>query len=338
MIRVGAVIFFLVLAVAGSFAQGNLAGTSVPKINPFRQFLSKLTVSGSIGYGATFYSHQISSGGIIQTPNSAPLIFDNTFLVTDTIAVAYNNWVTNPNVLRNVPIDSTSFLLGTDSAAVTYKASGTSIPINVSVHYSFDKYRIGGGFSFEPYFIGSYQPNEFKDELEPFDVDFNLSYYLRWYFMLGGEVFKTKRHMIVIDAKVGTYTLQKKHFNPDFIKKGIFFNLGVRLEHSLSEYVKVYLRPSFEFKNYTMTIPESGYSITHNLPAFYTNIGVTWRLADRNKCPIGNCHTQINHHHGRKNYRSRVHPFWKWQNPDYGQNYPKLLKYKGKNKRKISPY
>ena len=217
--RVGTIIILLALSVTGSYAQGNLAGSSVSKINPFRQFLSKFTVSGSIGYGATFHSHQISSGGIMQTPNSAPLIFDNTFLVTDTISVGYNNWVTNPNVVRNVPIDSTSFLLGTDSVAVTYKASGTSIPINVSVHYSFDRYRIGGGFSFEPYFVGSYRPNVFKDKLEPFDVDFNLSYYLRWYFMLGGEVFRTKRHMIVVDAKVGTYTLQKKHFNPDLIKK-----------------------------------------------------------------------------------------------------------------------
>lgn len=336
--RVRAVIILLVFSMTNSFAQGNLARSSDPKINPFRSFLSKFTVSGSIGYGVTFHSHEISGVGIIQNPNSAPLIFDNTFAVTDPISVGYNNWVTNPNAIRNIPVDTSSFLLGTDSVSVTYKALGTSIPINISVHYTFGRYRIGGGFSFEPYGNSSYKPNVFKDDLQSFKTDFNVSNYLRWYFLLGGEVFKTKRNMIVVDAKLGTYKLQKKYFNPDVIKRSLFFNIGVRFEHSLSEYVKVYLRPSVEFKNYTVTIPESGYSITNNLPAFYTDIGVTWRLPDRNKCPISNCHTQINHHHGRKNYRSRVHPFWKWQNPDYGQNYPKLLKYKGKNKRKISPY
>lgn len=336
--RVRAVIILLIISITNGFAQGNSYGFSKSQINPFRQFLSKFTVSGSIGYGVTFHSHEITGVGIIQNPNSVPLIFDNTFMVTDSIPVAYRNWVATPVVLRNIPIDTNSFLLGTDSVPVTFSARGMNIPINVSVHYTFDRYRIGGGFSFEPYFIGNYSPNEFKDQLQPFKADFNVSNYLRWYFMLGGEVFHTKRNMIVVDAKVGTYKQQKKHFNPDLIKKGLFFNLGVRFEHSLSEYVKVYLRPSVEFKNYTVTFPESSYSITYNIPAFYTNIGVTWRLSDRNKCPISNCHTQINHHHGRNHYRSRVHPFWKWQDPDYGQNYPKLLKYKGKNKRKINPY
>ncbi len=336
--RVRAVIIILVISSTGSFAQGNMKQSFGSDINPFRRFISKFTVSGSIGYGVTFHSHEISGIGIIQNPNSVPLLFDNTFSVTDTIPVAYANWVTTPTVLRNVPIDAAAFLLGTDSIPITYKARGTNIPISVSVHYTFERYRIGGGFSFEAYTIGSYSPNEFKNDLQSFKVDFSLSNYVRWYFLLGGEVFKTKRNMMVVDAMVGTYKQQKKHFDPNLIKKGIFFNLGVRFEHSLSEYIKVYLRPSVEFKNYTVTFPESGYSITHNMPAFYTSIGIMWRLPDRNKCPISNCHTQINHHHGRKNYRSRVHPFWKWQNPDYGQNYPKLLKYKGKNKRKISPY
>jgi hypothetical protein len=309
-----------------------------PQVNPFRQFLSNFTVSGSIGYGATFHSHEISGVGLIQNPNSPSYIFDNTFVVTDSIPLGFNNWVNNPTGVQGIPVDTSSFLLGTDSIPVTFRAIGSNIPINLSVHYTFDRYRIGGGVAFEPYIIGSYKPNVFKDEISSFKTNFGLSNYIRWYFFFGGEVFRTKRYMLVVDAKVGSYRLQKKQYNPDLIKRGLFFNLGVRFEHSLSEYVKVFLRPSVEFKSYTLTFPESGVSIPHNLPAFYTSIGVSWRLPDRNKCPISNCRTQINHHHGGKQYRSRAHPFWKWQNPDYGQNYPRLIKYKGKNKRKINPY
>ena len=43
---------------------------------------------------------------------------------------------------------------------------------------------LGRGFSFEPYFVGDYRPNEFKNDLESFNVDFKLSYYMRWYFHL----------------------------------------------------------------------------------------------------------------------------------------------------------
>lgn len=305
---------------------------------PFRNFLTKFTFSGSIGYGTTFSSNELSSGGLVQNPNSGPYLFDNTFAVFDTISVAYTNWVTNVQVVRDVPVDTSTFLLGLDSIPVTFKARNRNIPINIMVHYSFDRYRIGAGFSFEPYIAGTYKPNQFKDDIQSFDLPFNVSSYTRWFLMLGGEVFRSKRHMIVIDAKLGSYKQTKKHFNASQIKKGVFFNIGARFERSLSEYVKLYLRPSFEFKNYKLNFPESGYSVTHNLPAFYVSAGISWRLPDLNKCPIKSCKTQKHHHHGRKNYRSRAHPFWKWQNPDYGQNYPQLVKYKGKNKKRVNPY
>ena len=101
---VRAFIFILVISFTNSLAQGNLNKLSEPKIKPFRQFLSKFTVSGSIGYGLTFHSHEITGAGILQNPNSVPLIFDNTFLVVDSIPVAYKNWVTSPAVLRTRPL------------------------------------------------------------------------------------------------------------------------------------------------------------------------------------------------------------------------------------------
>jgi len=337
MTRAKAILVLLAITVSYSYAQKS-GSYNEPKTSPIKQFISKFTVSGSIGYGATFHNHEISGVGLINNPNGAPLIFDNTFVVTDTIPVTFSNWVNNPTSVLNVPIDTSSFLLGTDSIPVVFRALGTNIPINLSVHYTFDRYRIGGGFTFEPYFIGDYKPSVYQDSIAGFKTNFTASNYTRWYVLVGGEVFKTKRYMLVVDAKFGSYSLAKKHYNPDIIKKGLFFNLGVRFEKSLSEYVKVYVRPSFEFKNYTLTFPESNYSITHSLPAFYTNIGVSWRLPDLHKCPISNCKTQINHRHRGKKYRSRAHPFWKWQDPDYGENYPKLIRYKNKNKKKISPY
>jgi hypothetical protein len=329
-------IVFLTILIAGSSAAQPINDNK--QENSFRNFLGKFIVSGSIGYGATFNSHQLLSGGLVQNPNSPPYLFDNTFVVSDTISLAYTNWVNNVGTVSGVPVDTSTFLLGLDSADLSFKARGTNIPINISVHYTFDRYRLGVGYSFEPYFTGRYKPTQYTDRISSFKPDFNGSIHHRWFILLGGEVLRTKRHTITVDAKFGTYSLSKKKYNASQIKKGVFFNLGVRFERALSEYVQVFLRPSFEFKNYTITFPESGYDILHSLPAFYTGVGLTWRLPDRRKCTIKSCMTQVNHHHGRKNYRSRVHPFWRWQNPDYGQNYPRLVKYKGKNKKKLNAY
>lgn len=306
--------------------------------NPFVTFLGKFTVSGSLGYGRTWHSHKIEGLGIVQNPDSDPYLFDASNPVSDTIQFGVSNWINNPTTIQNIPVDTSTFYFSTDSIPVKFRAKGLNIPINLMVHYTFDRYRFGGGFTFEPYRTGKYKADVFENKIEPFRPNFNLSYYTRWYFMLGGEVIRTKRYMLVVDARVGSFKLQKKHFNRLLIEKGIFFNLGARMEKSLSEYVKIYIRPSLEFKNYKIAIAETSNTITNQLPVFYTSVGLSWRLPDRRKCPISNCHAQINHRHGRKEYRSKMHPFWKWQNPDYGQNYPRLERYKRKNKRKINPY
>ena len=328
----------ILISIAKTFGQGNLNPIGESQPNFFRKLLSNFTVSGSIGYGLSFHSHEISGVSLIQNKGQQPLLFDPSFLTPTNISVTYKNWIYNPAVVADVPVDTSSFLLGTDSIPVKFKALGHNIPINISIHYTFDRYRIGGGFSFEPYFIGSYKPNVFKSDIESFSTDFALSNYIRWYFLFGGEVFRTKHYMMVIDTKIGTYKLPKKQFNQDLITKGLFFNLGIRFERSLSEYVKVYVRPSIEYKSYQLAFPESSFSITNKIPDFYTNFGISWRLPNRKKCPISNCRTQIDHHHGGKVYRSRVHPFWKWQDPDYGENYPQLQRYKRKNRKRINPY
>ena len=51
---------------------------------------------------------------------STKKIFDNNFVITDTISVAYNNWVTNPQTIRNTPVDTSSFMIGTDSVAIKF--------------------------------------------------------------------------------------------------------------------------------------------------------------------------------------------------------------------------
>jgi hypothetical protein len=83
-----------------------------------------------------------------------------------------------------------------------------------------------------------------------------------------------------------------------------------------------------------VTIPETGLEITHRQPAVFVQFGATIKMPELPRCPVPGCKTQINHVHGRKEYRSKVHPIWKWQNPNYGQNDRTPLKDKWRNRNK----
>jgi hypothetical protein len=85
-------------------------------------------------------------------------------------------------------------------------------------------------------------------------------------------------------------------------------------------------------------LAESNTSIKHKANALIWNIGITYRIPELPKCKIKECRIQINHAHGDKEYRSRAHPIWQKQNPGYGENDPKLIRFRWRNRNKINPY
>jgi hypothetical protein len=160
---------------------------------------------------------------------------------------------------------------------------------------------------------------------------------MKKYFGLFGVSFaRVDNYLFVAELNVGGFK-PGNNFNNSLITKGIYVNLGIVAERELSEYLRVFVRPSYEIKSYTLNLPESNKSILHNFNAFYVNVGVTYTLPELPKCYNKDCQIQINHAHGNKEYRSRVHPFYKKQNPGYGEN-NSLIKYKGRNKKKMNPY
>ena len=69
MTRAKAIFILLAITVSYSYAQKSNPYSGEPKANPILQFLSKFTISGSIGYGATFHNHKITGVGLINNPN-----------------------------------------------------------------------------------------------------------------------------------------------------------------------------------------------------------------------------------------------------------------------------
>lgn len=301
------------------------------KGNGLRKILSKITFGLSTGYGSTTFKHEVDGFGIIQNPDSVPKLFQPA-----SITSGYSNWFNRVTPSGNT-VQPGAFQVNSDTTTIGFKSKSFNIPIKATLHVEFDKYRIGGGYSIEYTSMGKFSPTRYGDQISSFSPDFS-SFFLQKYFgMIGGTVYRYYEYLLVVDANVGGYSLGS-NFDKSVIKKGVFLNLGVAVERELSEYFRVFVRPSYEIKSYKLGLPETNQSITHKFNAFYINVGATYRFPELRRCFLKTCKAQMNHAHGNREYRSRVHPIYKKQNPHYGENHPNLVKYKGKNKKKLNPY
>jgi hypothetical protein len=167
----------------------------------------------------------------------------------------------------------------------------------------------------------------------------------KYYGLLGVSFARIDNFLFTADINIGGFQ-PGGNFNTSLIKHGIYTNFGVTVERELSEYFRVFVRPSFDYKSYILSLPETAHvyngveltkSIHQSMNAFYLNVGVTYTIPELPRCYNKDCEIQINHAHGNKEYRSRVHPVYKKQNPGYGEDRP-MIKYKGKNKKKMNPY
>lgn len=296
-----------------------------------RNLFSKLYFSLSTGYANTPFRHKLDGFGIIQQPDSLPLIFDH-----DNTTVRYSNW-TNNIVASDHALTASPFMVNSDTADIGFRSKTFGIPLKASVHVEFDQYRVGGGYSMSYTRVGEFKPVSYKDDISGYSLEKSNMFIKHYYGMIGARVYRYYEYALVVDANIGGYSLGKD-FAKNIMKKSVYINLGVQAEREFSEYFRIFVRPSYEIKSYKLTIPETNQTLKHRLDGFYLNIGVTYRIPELRRCFLRTCHAQINHAHGNREYRSRRHAIWKKQNPHYGENYPELIRYKGNNKRKLNPY
>jgi hypothetical protein len=281
------------------------------------------------GVGRTYFKTQLNEFGIYQPPGSSPE------LLTKSSTNRYTNWVNDAGV------DSSALgsyvVTNPGTANLGFKGHALNIPLAATVHYEFNRYRVGGGYSYELMTIGALHSSTLTDKISDMKPNNPTGYIRKYWGMVGVSFYRWNEFLFTGDIEVGSYKL-KSNFNPAQVLPSTYFNFGVTIEKNLSEYFKVYLRPTYEIKSYDLTLPKSGQAIHYNINALYVNVGFTYSIPELPRCFLNECHAQINHAHGNKEYRSNRHPIYKKQNPGYGENDPTLIKYKGKNKKKINPY
>lgn len=301
------------------------------KKNPTRKILRNIKFSLSTGVGRTFMSHELGNFGVFQPSGDAPRIFP----VGSAVNPNYSNWI-NLVTIDSISVMPDSFLVSGDTSQLGFKGRGFNIPINLTVHYEFLKrFRLGGGYSYEAMFLGQFRPTTYQDKIANFQPASSFGWMRKFYGMAGASFYRVDKVLFTGDLHVGNYK-PGKNFESDLIKRSLYFNLGVTAEYDFSEDLRVFVRPSFDIKKYTLTVGTN--SIVHKMNAGYLQFGLTYSLPELPRCYLKDCKIQMNHAHGNREYRSRVHSFFKKQNPGYGENHPTLIKYKGKNKRKLNPY
>jgi hypothetical protein len=289
-----------------------------------------LNVGLSTGYGSTTFKHELNGYGIYQPASGSPVIYNPADLT-----IGYTNWF---NRIESAPVTIDPLNFSTEEKGIGFKSKSFNIPLRATVHVEFLKrYRVGGGYSFEFTKVGDFEPLKFGNRINSFSPDVSSFFLKKYFLLLGASVYRYEEYVLSVDANIGGFGLGKK-FDKGNITKRPFVNIGVMVEREMSEYFRLFIRPSYEIKSYTLEVPETGQSIKHKFNAFYINIGASYRIPELRRCYEKKCRAQINHAHGNKEYRSRAHAIWKKQNPHHGENYPVLIKYKGKNKRKLNPY
>jgi hypothetical protein len=261
------------------------------------------------------------------------------FPVDPGFTTEYVNWI-NDAVSATPSAGLDSYRASSDTTSLGFKGHGFNIPFKLTVHYEANRFRIGLGFSFESMSFSKFSPTMFRDKISSFKLQESSGFMSKYFLLAGYSFYRINDVLFTGDLNIGGFN-PGGNFSGAEIKTSLFTNVGVTVERELSEYLKVFIRPSYDLKSYSITIPESGspdLSIRHKMNAWYVSFGFSYAIPELPRCFHKSCQVQINHPHGDREYRSRMHRIWKWQNPHYGQNNPETIKYKGKNKKKINPY
>lgn len=302
-------------------------GEPNPKRSFVRSVLNKITVTGSIGYSNHFYSHNLDD--YLVFPKN-----DSIFIAPNSGGGGiYTGWLNDPAPANVQLTDQDTFRISTDTTEFGFRANGAGIPLLFSLQYEIaERFRIGLGASIEFHRVSQLTPTAYNGELGRTENKFNTTF-TRLFGTFGGKFYQFVDWHYYLDVMGGVINYGAG-FNQQQLTKSLFFNVGVPIEKEFSEYFRLYIRPSWEFKNYSMALPGSEQVIDNRFQVLAISFGFRFNYPEIPRCPINACQTQQKHIHSGNEFRGQ--PFYRKQNPKIGELHPQLHRYKGNNKKKRS--
>lgn len=304
--------------------------------SPVRKLLNRFNLSVEKSYGYFSYQNPLEGVSVIRNPRN-----DLLYIVPigqESLSQpenAFSNWF-NRFTEVNIPrIDDDSQIVRTDTASFVYRNSGRYNPLTLRLSFSIkkldkghyertgekkylddDMLRIGGG-------IG-WGKHKFRHPSSEQDVDPLLRRYqlpdtrLSTTKMFGSVTYNFYTlgdFSMLADVYGGVWKIKQSQVNSSSINYEPFFNVGLMFQTKFSKYFKGYIRPSFEMRSYTLS--NEVISTQHKYSIFSIDLGLIFKypVYPRNKYSADM--VQMEHVFNGKLYRGR--PFYKKQNPRYGQ-------------------
>lgn len=356
------VVCFLPITVMGQDQAYNPYSGQMEDIyrSPLRAFLNQFSVNFMSGYGRTSYSHDLSGVYFVQDQNSQLIVSNATNPLPERIT-GYNNWfnaavlgdsILNRNIFDvpfaplNNPVNNPSLLgqdvlLDTDSVNLGFKSKGRSIPVHLSLYYTFmEKFRVGGGLMWERQRFSTFEPSAFSGRIRNFDPGIEKTSYFRYFFLLGYKFYDFWDYSFAAELNIGKASFGKQFVG---VQSGLYTSFNLSIEKNLSEYFRVVLKPTLDFKNYSLNLgDEQSTTIDHRNRTFFIQIGISITYPEIPRSPVKSDKVQLKHviMHPTTGKRMEVRgqPIWKKQNPKVGENHRKPWRHKWFNKKKINPY
>lgn len=120
----------------------------------------------------------------------------------------------------------------------------------------------------------------------------------------------------IVEGEFGSLFLRKNP-DPNLTAPDPYYGLAARLEYDFSEYTKIFVRPSAEFRPFTYTNPEIPETQGLMQQVYSLQMGISINLPGTKRCKVGGCRVVMKHLHNGVEYRGSS--IWHRQHRKVGQ-------------------
>lgn len=305
-------------------------------VSPIRKTLNQFNFNIEKSYGYFSYQNPMENVSVIRNPSNnllyiVPLGQESSVQPT----VAYSNWFNRFTEVNINRIDDDSQIVRTDTTDFVYRNSGRLNPLTLRLSFSLKKLdrghfertgekrrldedllRVGAGIGWGAI--------KFRHPSSEQDVDPILRRYTlpttkisttKMFASLTYNFYSLGDFSMLADVYGGVWKMKETLVNTDNVNYDPFFNVGIMFQTKFSKYFKGYIRPSVEMRSYN--IANEQLTIQHQFTTFSIDLGLLLKYPTYPRNKYAAHMVQMEHVFNGKMYRGR--PFYKRQNPRYGQ-------------------
>lgn len=305
-------------------------------INPVRKVLNMFNVSVEKGWGYFSYQNQLTGVSVVRNPRGDLLyILPSGETTGQGPFNAYNNWFSGLDGVNITRIDDDAEIVNTDTTSFVYENNGRINPFTLRLSFSIRKVdkahlkrtgeriysddellRIGGGISFGNLkFRNNRNTQEISTRLRSFQLPITEINTTK---MFGSVTYNAYRYgdlSLLLDLSGGVWKTKANQVDQTFVNYDPFFNVGLIFEQKVSKYFKVYIRPSFEVRQFSLT--NDAISVPHQFSIFTIDIGALIKYPTYPRNRFKAHRVKMEHVFNGKIYRGRS--IFQRQNPRTGQ-------------------